>query len=408
MEELLKRCKEASIDLRKLNENDINKALLQIKDAILKNIDIIIEENKKDIENAKGKIKDSMIDRLTLNEKRVEALAKSIDDVIKLPFYPNEVIEEFIRPNGLKIRKIRCPFGVISSIFESRPNVTVDIAILGLKTLNAVVLKGGKEAINTNKVLVKIMKEAIKDIVSSDVICLIESTSREDTLKLLTMKDYIDVMIPRGSKGLISFVCENSKVPFIETGAGNCHLYVEKDANLDMALNIAINAKVQRPSVCNAIENLLVDEKVASKFLPMLKKKFDELNVEIRGDEKTRKIIDCNPATDIDFDTEYNDYIISVKVVSGIDEAIKHINLHSTKHSETIVTENDLAAVKFLNEIDSACVYHNASTRFTDGGEFGFGAEIGISTTKMHARGPMGLKEITTYKYEIFGKGQVR
>ena len=408
MEELLKRCKIASYELELLSEDRINEALGRIRDALIENKNKILEENQKDVLAAKGVVKDSLIDRLTLNEKRIMDLAKSIDEVIALPFYPGEVIEEIKRPNGLVIKKVRVPIGVIASIFEARPNVSVDIAALGLKTLNAVVLKGGKEAIRTNIVLCNVMRDAIKDIVNPDVITLIESTNREDTNKLLTMKDYIDIMIPRGSKGLINYVVSNSKIPFIETGAGNCHLYVHEKANLDMALNIAVNAKYQRPSVCNAIENILVDKSIANKFLPMLKKKFDELNIEIRGDKETKKIISCNEATEEDFFTEYNDYIVSVKVVNNVSEAIKHINIHSTKHSEAIVTEDDFAACRFMNEIDSACLYHNASTRFTDGFEFGFGAEIGISTQKLHARGPMGLKELTSYKYKIKGDGQTR
>ncbi len=408
MEELLSKCKEASKKLQLLTEDDVNKCLLNIKDALIKNKDFILKENQKDINNAKGVIKDSMIDRLTLNDKRILALASSIDDVISLPFYPGEVIEEIKRPNGLLIKKVRVPFGVIASIFESRPNVSVDISVLGLKTLNAVVLKGGKEAINTNIALCKVMRDAIKDIVDPHVITLIESTNREDTNKLLTMKDYIDLMIPRGSKGLIKYVVENAKIPYIETGAGNCHLYVHKMANIDMALNVIVNAKVQRPSVCNAIENILVDKEIARDFLPKLKETLDKYNVEIRGCDYTSSIIDCIKASEDDFYEEYNDYIVAVKVVNSLDEAINHINIHSTKHSEAIITEDDYAAARFLNEIDSACLYHNASTRFTDGGEFGFGAEIGISTTKLHARGPMGLKEITTYKYKIYGKGQVR
>ena len=408
MEELLSKCKEASKKLQLLTEDDVNKCLLNIKDALIKNKDFILKENQKDINNAKGVIKDSMIDRLTLNDKRILALASSIDDVISLPFYPGEVIEEIKRPNGLLIKKVRVPFGVIASIFESRPNVSVDISVLGLKTLNAVVLKGGKEAINTNIALCKVMRDAIKDIVDPHVITLIESTNREDTNKLLTMKDYIDLMIPRGSKGLIKYVVENAKIPYIETGAGNCHLYIHKMANIDMALNVIVNAKVQRPSVCNAIENILVDKEIARDFLPKLKETLDKYNVEIRGCDYTSSIIDCVKASEDDFYEEYNDYIVAVKVVNSLDEAINHINIHSTKHSEAIITEDDYAAARFLNEIDSACLYHNASTRFTDGGEFGFGAEIGISTTKLHARGPMGLKEITTYKYKIYGKGQVR
>jgi glutamate-5-semialdehyde dehydrogenase len=252
------------------------------------------------------------------------------------------------------------------------------------------------------------MQDAIKDIVDKNSITLIEATDRSVTNELITKKEYIDLLIPRGSKGLIQYVVSNAKVPYIETGAGNCHLYVHEDANLDMALNVIVNAKYQRPSVCNAIENILVDEKIKNQFLPMLKAKFDELKIEIRGDLESQEIISCESATEEDYYTEYNDYIVALKIVKNLDDAIKHINLHSTKHSEAIITENKDAYIRFMNEIDSACVYHNASTRFTDGGCFGFGAEIGISTAKLHARGPMGLKEITTYKYLIYGNGQVR
>ena len=273
---------------------------------------------------------------------------------------------------------------------------------------NACVLKGGSDAINTNKALVSIMKDAIKDLVNPDVITLIESVDRKTTDELITKNEYIDLLIPRGSKGLIKYVVSNAKVPYIETGAGNCHLYVHKSANIDMAIKIAINAKYQRPSVCNAIETILVDKDIADKFLPVLYDEFKKLNIEMRGCDKTRKIINVNEATDEDYYTEYNDYICAIKVVDDLDMAINHINKYSTKHSESIVSEDMNAAVRFFNEIDSACVYHNASTRFTDGGEFGFGAEIGIATSKHHARGPMGLREITTYKYIIDGNGECR
>ena len=406
---ILSNTKKAQVDLLKLSNKDRNQMLKNIADAINKNREYILKENEKDIINARNAdIKESMIERLTLNDSRIDGLIKGCKDVIELPDYIGQIIETYNRPNGLKINKVRVPFGVIAVIFESRPNVCVDIAALCIKTANACVLKGGKEAILTNKALCMVMKDAIKDIVNPDCITLIESTDRSVTNELIVKKEYIDLLIPRGSKGLIQYVVSNAKVPYIETGAGNCHLYIHEKANLDMALNIAINAKYQRPSVCNAIENILVDESIADKFLPMLKEKFDSLNIEIRGDEKVSKIIDCNIATEDDFYTEYNDYIVSIKITKDLSDAINHINLHSTKHSESIITEDDLAAVKFMNEIDSACCYHNASTRFTDGGCFGFGAEIGISTAKLHARGPMGLKEITTYKYLIFGDGQVR
>lgn len=409
MDALLNNAKIAQTSLSSKSEEEINLCLKKIKKALLAKQEYIINENKKDIEAAqKANLNAAMIERLTLNEKRVLDLAESIENIISLPFYVGEVIESFTRPNGIKINKIRTPFGVIAVIFESRPNVCVDIACLALKTANACVLKGGKEAINTNKALVNIMQDAIKKIVDKNVITLIESTDRSATDELITKKQYIDLLIPRGSKGLINYVVANAKIPYIETGAGNCHLFIDESASLDMALKIAVNAKHQRPSVCNAIENILVHKNCADKFLPLLYKKFSSLNIEMRGDEKTLQIIPINKATDEDFFTEYNDYIVSIKIVDSLDEAINHINTHSSKHSESIITENNINAVKFLNLIDSACVYHNASTRFTDGGEFGFGAEIGISTAKLHARGPMGLKEITTYKYIITGNGQER
>lgn len=406
---ILSKTKKAQVELLKLSNEDRNQMLKNIAQAIDKNRSYILNENEKDIASARNSgIKESLIERLTLNDSRIDGLIKGCLDVIELPDYIGEIIETYNRPNGLKINKVRVPFGVIAVIFESRPNVCVDIAALCIKTANACVLKGGKEAILTNKALCKVMKDAVKDIVNPDCITLIESTDRSITNELIVKKEYVDLLIPRGSKGLIQYVVGNAKVPYIETGAGNCHLYVHEKADLNKALNIAVNAKYQRPSVCNAIENILVDEAIAKDFLPILKEKFDSLHIEIRGDEKIREIISCNLATEEDFYTEYNDYIVAIKVTKDLDEAIHHINTHSTKHSEAIITEDDTIAVRFMNEIDSACCYHNASTRFTDGGCFGFGAEIGISTAKLHARGPMGLKEITTYKYLIFGDGQVR
>ncbi len=401
--------RKAQKELELLSNEKRNELLKNIAEALDKNKALILKANQEDIVNAKTiGLSSSMIERLTLTEDRIKGLVDSTKSLIELHNYVGELIEKIKRPNGLIIDKIMVPFGVIAVIFESRPNVSVDIAGLCLKTANACVLKGGKEAINTNKALVSIMRDAIKDIVNPDVIYLVESTDREVTNKLITLKNYIDLLIPRGSKGLINYVVSNAKIPYIETGAGNCHLYVESEADLDMALNIAVNAKYQRPSVCNAIENILVDESIAYKFLPMLYDEFKELNIEMRGCEKTLKYINVNKATDEDFDTEYNDYIVAIKVIKDIDEAIEHINLHSTKHSEAIITKNKEKANKFMALVDSACVYHNASTRFTDGGCFGFGAEIGISTQKLHARGPMGLKEIMSYKYKIYGNGEVR
>ncbi len=409
MDSILRKCKESVLSLNKAFNDDIKKMLINIKEALKKNEQYILEENKKDLEIAKDLIKPQMLDRLKLTEARIDGLCSSIDVLIDLPDYIGEVIEEYTRPNGLVIKKVRVPFGVIASIFEARPNVCVDIACLCLKTKNACVLKGGKEAINTNKALVSTIKNAIKDYVDPNCVTLIERTDRAATDELITKREFIDLLIPRGSKGLIQYIVMNSKIPFIETGAGNCTLYVEKTANIDMAVTVAFNAKFQRPSVCNAIENILVDEEIAEIFLMNLELLFAKHNIELRADEKAIKYLKtAKPATPEDFDTEYNDLIIAIKVVKDYNEAIKFINAHSTKHSESIISENAEAVEAFFNEIDSSCVYHNASTRFTDGGEFGFGAEIGISTTKLHARGPMGLKEITTYKYLISGNGQVR
>lgn len=409
LEKDLLNVKKAQKELELLSNEKRNEMLKSIADALENNKDIILKANELDIKNAKESgLSSAMIERLTLNDSRINGLIESTKSLISLHNYVGELIERIERPNGLIIDKVMVPFGVIAVIFESRPNVSVDIAGLCIKTANACVLKGGKEAINTNKALVQVMRNAIKNIVNPDVIYLVESTDRAVTNELITLKNYIDLLIPRGSKGLINYVVSNAKIPYIETGAGNCHLYVEKDADLDMALNIAVNAKYQRPSVCNAIENILVDEEIAPVFLPMLYEKFSELKIEMRGCEKTLKYINVLKATDEDFYEEYNDYIVAIKVVKDIDEAINHINNHSTKHSEAIITKDNEKASKFMALIDSACVYHNASTRFTDGGCFGFGAEIGISTQKLHARGPMGLKEIMSYKYKIYGNGEVR
>ena len=409
MDVLLNNCKNAQKELLKLSNSDRNKMLERISKALLDNLDIIIKANKIDLDNAiKNGMSKSMMDRLMLDEKRLKDISSSILDIRGLPDYIGEVIEELKPKSTIKIKKIRVPFGVICVIFESRPNVCVDIASLCIKSANACVLKGGSDAINTNKALVKVMKEAISDIVNPNIITLIESVDRSTTDELITKSEYIDLLIPRGSKGLIKYVVNNAKVPYIETGAGNCHLYIHKDANIDMAIKIAINAKYQRPSVCNAIESILVDKDIADKFLPRLYDEFSKLNIEMRGCEKTRKIINVNEATEEDYYKEYNDYIVAIKVVDDLNMAIDHINKYSTKHSDSIITDNKEAALRFFNEIDSAAVYHNASTRFTDGGEYGFGAEIGIATSKLHARGPMGLREITTYKYVIEGNGEIR
>ena len=389
-----------------------NSALAEISRALIENSDKIIEANQKDLTAAKENgMSVSMQDRLMLNEDRIKGIASAVDELIKLEDPIGKVDNGSVRPNGMRITKIRVPMGVIGMIYESRPNVTADAATLCLKTGNAVILRGGKEAYNSNKCICEIMRDAVEKAgFPKDIIQFVDDTTREVTTELMKCDKYLDLLIPRGGSGLIKAVTKNATVPVIETGTGNCHLYVDESADIEMAVNITDNAKTQRPSVCNAIETLLVHKNIAEKFLPAVKKKLDEHNVEIRGCAETKRILgDCVvPATEEDYATEFGDYIIAVRVVDDISQAIEHIAEYSTGHSECIVT-NDLSnANKFKSEVDSACVYVNASTRFTDGGMFGFGAEIGISTQKLHARGPMGLTALTTTKYIIYGNGQVR
>lgn len=389
-----------------------NEALKSIADALIQNTSLIIEKNKLDLENAvKNGMSVSMQDRLMLNEKRISDIASSVLKLIEAEDLIGSVDYGVIRPNGLKICKTRVPLGVIGIIFESRPNVTVDAATLCLKAGNTVILKGGKEAINSNKCLADVMRAAVEKAgLPADVIQLVEDTSREAAAELMKLNKYLDVLIPRGGAGLINAVVNQATVPVIETGTGNCHVYVDESADIQMAADIVNNGKTQRPSVCNAVESLLVHKNIAEAALPVIKSKLDEHNVEIRGCKKTAEILgDCvTLASDDDYATEFLDFIISVKVVDSIEEAIEHIQKHSTRHSECIVTKSLENAEKFQREVDAAAVYVNASTRFTDGGEFGFGAEIGISTQKLHARGPMGLRELTTVKYLINGNGQIR
>lgn len=389
-----------------------NEALKSIADALIQNTSLIIEKNKLDLDNAvKNGMSVSMQDRLMLNEKRISDIASSVLKLIEAEDLIGSVDYGVIRPNGLKICKTRVPLGVIGIIFESRPNVTVDAATLCLKAGNTVILKGGKEAINSNKCLADVMRAAVEKAgLPADVIQLVEDTSREAAAELMKLNKYLDVLIPRGGTGLINAVVNQATVPVIETGTGNCHVYVDESADIQMAADIVNNGKTQRPSVCNAVESLLVHKNIAEAALPVIKSKLDEHNVEIRGCKKTAEILgDCvTLASDDDYATEFLDFIISVKVVDSIEEAIEHIQKYSTRHSECIVTKSLENAEKFQREVDAAAVYVNASTRFTDGGEFGFGAEIGISTQKLHARGPMGLRELTTVKYLINGNGQIR
>lgn len=409
--ELGKKAKATQVFLSKVTTEDKNKALISIADALVKNQNLIIEANKIDLENGRNNgLNAGLLDRLMLDSARISAIADGVSQVASLEDECGKIVYEHEKENGILIKKITVPIGVIGIIFEARPNVTADAAALCLKSGNAVILRGGKEAINSNKAICEIMRNAVADAgFPKDVIQLVEDTSRESANEMMRMTEYLDCLIPRGGKGLIKAVVENSTVPVIETGSGNCHIYVDESADIDMAAEIIFNAKTQRISVCNACESLVIHSGVINEALPRIKKKLDEKNVEIRGDERARMACDgILEATDDDFYTEYLDYIISVKTVDSLDEAIEHINAHSTGHSESIITKNETNAESFMKSIDSSSVYVNASTRFTDGGEFGLGAEIGISTQKLHARGPMGLAGLTSTKYLIYGNGQVR
>lgn len=405
------KAKEASYVLMNATTTEKNNALLKMAEVLLKSSKEILEANKKDLENAieKGTPK-AMLDRLALDESRINGMADGLKDVVSLPDPIGEVTGMWKRPNGLQIGKQRVPLGVIGIIYEARPNVTCDAAGLCLKSGNVVILRGGKEAINSNVAIVKALRDGVKESgLPEDVIQLVENTDREVATEMMKLNQYIDVLIPRGGAGLIQSVVQNATVPVIETGTGNCHVYVDCDADLEMAKNIVINAKTSRPSVCNAEEKLLVNEKIAKEFLPIIYKALKEKDVEVRGDKKVLDVL--NEVTEIQDDEwgkEYLDYIIGVKIVKDVDEAINHINKYGTGHSEAIITNNYENSQKFLQRVDAAAVYVNASTRFTDGSEFGFGAEIGISTQKLHARGPMGLNELTTNKYIIYGSGQIR
>jgi glutamate-5-semialdehyde dehydrogenase len=409
--EICQRAKKVKYEAQILSTEVKNKALLHVADALVKRADFILEANQKDYDNGVSNgMHQGMLDRLKLDNKRIEAMAEGLREVVELEDPIGTEIEHFTRPNGLEISKVRVPFGVIGIIYESRPNVTADAFSLTFKSGNAVILKGGSDAINSNIAITKVIRDALtEESINPDVIQLIEDTDRSVTTSFMKMKEYVDVLIPRGSAGLIRAVVENSTIPVIETGTGNCHIYVDKDADLEKAIPIIINAKTQRIGVCNAAESLVVHKDIKDKFLPLFDAAMKEHKVEVRADEKAKEILtDSMAATEEDFGKEYLDYIISVKTVNDISEAIEHINRYNTGHSESIITENKEAAEKFLNEVDAACVYVNASTRFTDGFEFGFGAEIGISTQKLHARGPMGLRELTSYKYRIVGNGQIR
>lgn len=411
--DILKQAKAAKSELAKLGSEDKNNALLAMADALRENCAAILEENKKDVEAARGKITDVMIDRLSLDEDRIKGMADGIRDVVKLPDPVGRVLSRVKLSNGLIVEKTAVPMGVVAIIYESRPNVSSDAAALALKSGNVCVLRGGKEAFRSANAIVNALRSGLKKLgLCENFINMVQDTTRQSSTELMTADGYIDLLIPRGGAGLIKACVENATVPVIQTGTGICHIYVDDDADLDMALNIIENAKTSRPSVCNAEEVLLVNSKIADKFLPMLKKRLvdgrKENPVELRLDERAARIIDGTKAGEKDFDTEFLNYILAVGIVDSVEEAVRHIGEHSTQHSDAIITNNDSHAAEFTRDVDSAAVYVNASTRFTDGGCFGLGCEMGISTQKLHARGPMGLCELTTYKYIVKGNGQIR
>lgn len=409
--ELVTKAKEAKYQVALLNTDIKNNCILAVADALVQNSTDIISANAIDMKNGEAKgLPAGLLDRLKLTAERIEGMAEGLRQVAELEDPIGKETETWTRDNGLKISKRLVPIGVVGVIYEARPNVTADVFGLCFKTGNVVVLKGGSDALESNKAIVKVIKDVLaKENLPVDAVTLIEDTTRESTNQLMRMNGYVDVLIPRGGAGLIKSVVENASVPVIETGSGNCHIYVDHVADIDMAINIIINAKTQRIGVCNACESLVIHEDIAKDLLPRLNDALREHGVAIFADEKSRKLMEgANEATEKDFATEYLDYIISVKTVSSVEEAIAHINKYNTGHSEAIITKDNVNANKFLDGIDAACVYVNASTRFTDGFEFGFGAEIGISTQKLHARGPMGLLALTSYKYTIHGNGQVR
>lgn len=411
LEEIGSRAKAVSRTLNNLGSRKKNIGLEEAARALLEGEDEILAANQADYEKAESSgMSKGMLDRLALNPGRIQSMADGLLKVAALDDPVGEVISMKLRPNGLKIGQKRVPLGVIAMIYEARPNVTADAFGLCFKSGNAVILKGGSDAIESNKAIAKWLRTGLTRAgLPEDALQLIEDTSRETTKELMRLNRYVDVLIPRGGAGLIRSVVENSTVPVIETGTGNCHIFVDETADFNMALDIIYNAKTQRIGVCNACESLIVHRKIADQFLPLLKKRLAEKEVEVRADEAARAVVpEFTPATEEDWGTEYLDYILSLKIVDSVEEAIEHINKYNTGHSESIITSDYFNAQKFLDEVDAAAVYVNASTRFTDGEEFGFGAEIGISTQKLHARGPMGLKELTTTKYIIYGDGQIR
>lgn len=411
--ELLKRAKETVRLMRSVSDEKINEALLSMADALIENAEKILKANEADIENAKDKISPVMIDRLRLTNERISGMADGIREITKLPSPLGKRLKRVERPNGLIIDKVSVPMGVIAIIYESRPNVTSDAAALALKSGSVAVLRGGKEAYNSARAIVDALEDGLEAVgLPRSAVGLVSDTTRESAKEIMTAKGLVDLLIPRGGAGLIRACVENATVPCLETGTGICHIYVDKAADFDMALSIIENAKTSRPSVCNAMEVCLVHKDIAKEFLPLLKERLvdkrEKNPVEIIGDSITSGIINCTPAGESDYDTEFLDYKMAIAVVDSVDAAIDHISLHSTSHSEAIITNDSEAAERFTASVDSSSVYVNASTRFTDGGEFGLGCEMGISTQKMHARGPLGIEELTTYKYIIHGAGQIR
>lgn len=409
--EICKNARVASFELAKLSTEKKDNALCRMANALEANVDKILAENQKDVEAAKARgLKASLLDRLALDNKKIADMAKQLREVGGLADPVGTIVNTWTRPNGLIIGQMRVPLGVIGVIYESRPNVTSDSAGICIKSGNAVILRGGSDAINSNVAVGEVLREALTGTgVPADAIQVINTPDRKVAEELMRMRQYIDVLVPRGGADLIQTVIEKSRIPVIETGTGNCHIYVAEDADQEEAFMIALNAKCQRPGVCNAAEKLLVDQKIAAEFLPKMIRMFREKGVEVRGDEETRRIVsDVKAAVEADWYTEYLDLVICVKVVEGLKDAIAHINKYSSKHSESILTASFKKAQKFIREVDSAAVYWNASTRFTDGNQFGLGAEIGISTQKLHARGPMSVQHLTTTKYFILGTGQIR
>jgi len=410
MEQFLNKAKSASRVLNALSGREKNDILKEMANSLREHSSSIIEANKIDMsEGEKNSLSSALMDRLFLDEKRIDAMAVAVEEIAALKEPVGRVLDGWITEDDLKIEKVSIPIGVIGIIYESRPNVTSDTAALCFKSSNVCVLKGGKEADNSNKAIAKVLQDVLlKNNLPKEIVSLIPDTSREGVAKLIKMDKYVDLIIPRGGAGLIKYVSQNATVSVVKHDKGQCHTYIDKDANLQNGIKIALNAKVQRPGVCNAMETLLVDKEIAKEALPQLKSAFDKAHTQLKGCSDTKSIIEVDEASDEDFDTEYLANILNIKVVDGVNGAIEHIVRFGSGHSESIITENISTAEEFLNAIDAAAVYVNASTRFTDGGAFGFGAEVGISTNKLHARGPMGIEGLTTYKFKIYGKGQIR